>query len=99
MIKKFKIKDNTFIRYEVIGEGPPVLLLHTIRNRLEYSYKVSDLLKKKYTLYLLELPGFGDSPININTKYDQEFFTNCIVDFIKEKKLKNLIVALSLIHI
>ena len=93
MIKKFNIKDNTFIRYEVIGKGPPILLLHTIRNRLEYSYKVSDLLKNKYTLYLLELPGFGDSPININTKYDQEFFTNCIVDFIKEKKLKNLIIA------
>ena len=93
MIKKFNIKDDTFIRYEVIGKGPPILLLHTIRNRLEYSYKVSDLLKKKYTLYLLELPGFGDSPININTKYDQEFFTNCVVDFIKENKLKNLIIA------
>ena len=93
MIKKFKIKDDTCIRYEVIGKGPPILLLHTIRNRLEYSYKVSDLLKKKYTLYLLELPGFGDSPININTKYDQEFFTNCVVDFIKENKLKNLIIA------
>ena len=93
MIKKFNIKDNTFIRYEVIGKGPPILLLHTIRNRLEYSYKVSDLLKKKYTLYLLELPGFGDSPININTKYDQEFFTDCVVDFIKENKLKNLIIA------
>ena len=93
MIKKFHIKDNTFIRYEVIGKGPPMLLLHTIRNRLEYSYKVSDLLKKKYTLYLLDLPGFGESPININTNYDQEFFTNCVVDFIKENKLKNLIIA------
>ena len=93
MIKKFNIKDNTYIRYEVVGKGPPILLLHTIRNRLEYSYKVSNLLKEKYTLYLLELPGFGDSPINMNTKYDQEFFTNCIVDFIKEKKLNNLIIA------
>ena len=93
VIKKFNIKDNTFIRYEIVGEGPPILLLHTIRNRLEYSYKVSDLLKKKYTLYLVDLPGFGDSPININTEYNQEFFTNCIVDFIKENKLKNLIIA------
>ncbi len=93
VIKKFNIKDDTFIRYEIIGEGPPILLLHTIRNRLEYSYKVSDLLKKKYTLYLVDLPGFGDSPININTEYNQEFFTNCIVDFIKENKLKNLIIA------
>ena len=72
MIKKFNIKDNTFIRYEVIGKGPPILLLHTIRNRLEYSYKVSDLLKKIYTL------SFRTSriwhSININTKYDQRIF-------------------------
>lgn len=92
-IKKFNIKDDTFIRYEVVGEGPPILLLHTIRNRLEYSYKVRDLLKKKHTLYLIDLPGFGESPININTEYNQEFFTNCIVDFIKENNLKNLIIA------
>ncbi|OUU63716.1 MAG: hypothetical protein CBC22_00255 [Alphaproteobacteria bacterium TMED62] len=93
MIKKFNINDNTFIRYKVIGKGAPILLLHTIRNRLEYSYKVSDLLKNTYTLYLLELPGFGESPINTSTRYDQKFFTNCIVDFIKENKLKNLIIA------
>ena len=93
MIKKFNLNDNTFIRYETIGKGPPILLFHTIRNRLEYSYKIANLLKKNYTLYLLDLPGFGDSPININTKYDQEFFTNCIVDFIKANKLNNLILV------
>ena len=53
VIKKFNIKDNTFIRYEIVGEGPPILLLHTIRNRLEYSYKVSDLLKKNIHFILL----------------------------------------------
>ena len=74
MIQRFKIKNNTFLRYEVIGKGPPILLLHTIRNRLEYSYDVSDILKEKYTLYLIDLPGFGDSPINTTTEYDQKFF-------------------------
>ena len=93
MIQTFNIKNNTFLRYEVIGEGPPILLLHTIRNRLEYSYKVCDILKEKYTLYLIDLPGFGESPINTTTEYDQKFFTNCIVDFIKEHKLKELIIA------
>ena len=56
MIKKFNIKDDTFIRYEVIGKGPPILLLHTIRNRLEYSYKVSDLLKKNTHFIFLNFP-------------------------------------------
>ena len=41
MIEKFNIKDNTLMRYEVIGKGPPILLLHTLRNKLKYSYKAS----------------------------------------------------------
>tara|TARA_E500000178_G_C16916217_1_gene705025 strand:+ start:31 stop:858 length:828 start_codon:yes stop_codon:yes gene_type:complete len=93
MFKKFNLKDGTFIRYETIGKGPPILLLHTFRNRLEYFYEISKTLKKKYKLYLLDLPGFGESPINNNTKYDEEFFTDCIVEFVKFNKLSNLIIA------
>lgn len=93
MINKFNLHDNTFIRFEVIGKGPPLLILHTIRNRLEYSYKVCDFLKECFTIYLIDLPGFGDSPINTKTKYDEEFFTNSIVAFINSNKLKNLIIA------
>ena len=49
------------------------MLFHTIRNRLEYSDKVSEILKKKYLIYQIDLPGYEDSPINKNTNYDQEF--------------------------
>ena len=93
MIKNFNLKNKTFIRYEVFGSGPSILLLHTFRNRLEYCYNVGSKLKDRYKVYLLDLPGFGDSPINENFKYDQKFFTDCIVEFIKSKKLKNLIIA------
>ena len=57
--KKFMLLDGTFIRYKVEGKGQPVLLFHTIRNRLEYSEKVVDILKKKFSIYLVDLPGFG----------------------------------------
>ncbi len=93
MIKTFKLRDNTLIRYEVIGKGPPILLLHTFRNRLEYFYKISEKLEQNHSLYLVDLPGFGDSTVNTKTIYDEEFFTNSIVDFIKYNKLKNLIIA------
>ena len=53
--KKFMLLDGTFIRYKVEGKGQPVLLFHTIRNRLEYSEKVVDILKK-FSIYLVDLP-------------------------------------------
>ena len=46
-IEKFNLKDGTFIRYRKTGKGSPLLLLHTIRNRLEYSDNIVQLLKKK----------------------------------------------------
>ena len=35
--KKFDLEDGTYIRYSEQGSGQPLLLLHTIRNRIEYS--------------------------------------------------------------
>ncbi len=92
-IKKFDLSDGTYIRYRVLGKGKPLMLFHTIRNRLEYSDEVSEILKKKYMIYQIDLPGFGDSPINKNTNYDQEFFTNSIVDLIKNLKIKDITLA------
>ena len=92
-IKKFKLNNGTYFRYKKIGRGKPILLLHTFRNRLEYSDKLGELLKKKNTIYSIDLPGFGDSPINPKTSYDLNFFTNSIVDFIQDLKINNLTIA------
>ena len=92
-IDKFNLDDGTFIRFKKIGKGKPILLLHTFRNRLEYSDKLGRLLEDKFTVYTIDLPGFGDSPINTNTNYDLNFFTKSIVDFIKKLKIKNITIA------
>ena len=60
---------------------------------MEYSDKLGDLLKKKYTVYSIDLPGFGSSPINPKTIYDLNFFTNSIADFIQDLKINNLTIA------
>ena len=44
-IEKFYLEDETYIRFKKIGKGSPILLLHTFRNRLEYSDKLGKLLK------------------------------------------------------
>ena len=92
-IKNFNLSDGTFIRYKVFGKGKPLILFHTFRNRLEYSENVAEFLKNKFTIYLIDLPGFGDSPINRNTNYNQDFFTNSIVQFIKSLKIKEITLA------
>lgn len=92
-LSKFKLNNETFIRYKKIGKGKPILLLHTFRNRLEYSDKLGKLLDNNFTVYSIDLPGFGDSPINTNTNYDLSFFTKSIVNFIKKLQLKNLTIA------
>ena len=90
---KFKLDDGTFIRFKKIGKGNPILILHTFRNRLEYSDKLGVLLKKKYTVYSIDLPGFGDSPINKKTNYNLEFITDSITNFVQKFKLKNLTIV------
>ena len=91
--EKFYLDDGTYIRYKKIGKGDPFLLLHTFRNRLEYSDKLGDLLKNTNSVYSIDLPGFGDSPINNKTNYDLSFFTNSILKFITDLKIKNLTIV------
>ena len=55
--------------------------------------KIGKLLEDKFTVYSIDLPGFGDSPINLNTNYNLDFFTKSIVSFIKKSRIKNLTIA------
>ena len=92
-MNEFKIKDGTFIRYKTEGEGPSILLLHTIRNNIEYFDNLIPHLTRYFKVYSIELPGHGSSPINKNTNYDQQFMSDVICDFIKSKNLYNLTIA------
>jgi pimeloyl-ACP methyl ester carboxylesterase len=92
-VKKFDLNDGTYIRYTEQGSGDPLLLLHTIRNRIEYSDKLLPYLTKKFKVYVIDLPGHGDSPVNKETNYDQDFMTDSIVKFIESLNLNNLTIA------
>ena len=59
--KKFYLEDGSYIRYKKSGLGKPLLLLHTIRNRLEYFDRVVPLLADStlftlLTFLALEIP-------------------------------------------
>ncbi len=91
--KKFYLEDGSYIRYKKSGSGKPLLLLHTIRNRLEYFDRAVPLLADSYTVYAIDLPGFGDSPVNKNEEYDQRYMTKAISDFIIKNKISKLTLA------
>ena len=91
--ERFILEDGSYIRFKKSGSGKPLILLHTIRNRLEYFDQITPLLENFYTVYALDLPGFGDSPVNKATNYDQSYMTQAVVGFVKNNKLSKLTLA------
>lgn len=53
--------DGLKIRYEISGEGEPVVLLHGWGSSLDAFSAVRNLLDKKYKVVSLDFPGFGQS--------------------------------------
>ena len=92
-LEKFFLDDGSYIRYKKSGSGKPLILLHPTRNRLEYFELVTPLLAKSFTVYALDLPGFGASPVKKNVNYDQSYMTKAVVAFVVKNKLSKLILA------
>ncbi len=59
---KIHIKDIN-INYEASGVGPPLIFLHGWGSNLHIFDKVVAQLNEDYTIYQIDLPGFGESEI------------------------------------
>jgi pimeloyl-ACP methyl ester carboxylesterase len=91
--KTLDIADNLRLRYVKIGEGPPLVLLHTLRTQLEYFRDLAPLLAKTYTVYAVDLPGFGYSTIDPSAPLDEPYFRRAIVGFLKALDLRDVTIA------
>lgn len=49
------------VAYEVFGEGPPVVLVHGTPSRSYLWRHVAPALADRFSVYVYDLPGFGDS--------------------------------------
>ncbi|KYH02129.1 alpha/beta hydrolase [Bradyrhizobium sp. DOA1] len=85
-----KISDKLSVRFQKTGSGPPLLLIHTIRTQLEYFRSLAPLLARAYTVYAIDLPGHGHSPIDPDASFDEPYFRRAVISFIEELDLSNL---------
>jgi len=78
------------IAYTCEGNGKAVVLLHGWgANRKLYDGIIS-IVSKKYMAIAPDFPGFGDSE-EPKTEWDVGKFAECIIDFLKELKIKEVI--------
>ena len=71
--------DGTRIHYVTCGSGPPIVLVHGLTNNWKGYVPLASFLGKTNTLYIPDLPGYGDSgqlphySVEIMSKYVQKF--------------------------
>ncbi len=80
------------LRYIDVGEGPPLVLLHTLRTQLDMFQKMVPELSKYFRVYALDYPGHGFSDIP-TVEYTPELFTNVVAKFLEQLDIKSAIVA------
>jgi pimeloyl-ACP methyl ester carboxylesterase len=88
-----QISNGLALRYEKTGEGPPLVLIHTIRTQLEYFRSLAPILAKSYTVYAIDLPGHGHSPVDPLARFDEPYFRQGVVGFIEKLNLTGVTLA------
>jgi pimeloyl-ACP methyl ester carboxylesterase len=64
--------------------------LHTIRTQLEYFRSLAPLLATSHTVYVVDLPGHGHSPIDPSANFDEPYFRQAVIRFIEELSLSEV---------
>jgi len=80
------------LRYIKVGQGPPLVLLHTLRTQLDMFQKVIPALSQRFEVYALDYPGHGLSDIP-KVEYTAEFFIDSVAGFLEQMNVENAIVS------
>jgi pimeloyl-ACP methyl ester carboxylesterase len=88
-IATIQIASGFSLRYVSAGQGPPLVLLHTIRTQLDYFERIAPALKDHYRIYVLDLPGHGQSTI-LRTRYTEPMFRQAVREFITQLDLRGV---------
>jgi pimeloyl-ACP methyl ester carboxylesterase len=84
--------DGLRLRYIVAGEGPPLVLLHTLRTQLDMFQKVVPALAARFRVYALDYPGHGYSDIPQAT-YAADFFVTTVARALDRLDVRDAVVV------
>ncbi len=84
---------NIKVHYRIEGSGPPLLLLHGTGASLHTWDKWTDLLQSTYTIYRLDLPGFGLTGATYDRNYSMDNYIAFIHSFTEQLGLKSFAIA------
>lgn len=76
------------IYYQKLGKGQNLIMLHGWKQDVSSFWEVAGLLKGQFTLWLIDLPGFGRSD-NPKTAFSVSDYAEIIKDFINQMGIKN----------
>lgn len=79
------------IYFQKVGKGKDLILIHGWGTDVSTFWPIVDFLKDKFTLWLLDLPGFGRSDLP-KKQFNISDFANIIAGFIKNNNIKNPVV-------
>ena len=79
--------NGVTLRYVKVGQGPPLVLLHTLRTQLDMFQKVIPALGQHFEVYALDYPGHGFSDIP-KVEYTAEFFIDSVAGFLERVNVK-----------
>ena len=84
--------DGVKLRYVVAGEGPTLVLLHTLRTQLDMFQKILPVLAGRFRVYALDLPGHGWSDIP-DTRYDADGFVRTVSKALERLDVRDAVVV------
>lgn len=79
--------ENLQIYYQKTGTGKNLIMLHGWGQDVSSFWPVVDLLKDKFSLWLVDLPGFGRSDMP-SSAFDTKDYTQILAQFIKKNSIK-----------
>lgn len=82
--------DVSNLALESGGSGDPALFVHGFGSGKSSWRPVCRGLGNVFSFYLIDLPGFGESPAPRNFQYTLENFADALTDFITMRNLKKL---------
>jgi pimeloyl-ACP methyl ester carboxylesterase len=79
--------DDTTVAWSKVGEGKPLIILHGWGSSRQVMMPLAKQLADLRTSYILDLPGFGDSPAP-SQPWNVDTYTDLVINFIQDQRIE-----------